>query len=295
MHDEKELERIGTESQKILELARSLVKPGVSIAEVANKIDDEIRSKKLHTSFPINISINEQAAHYTPSFDDKAVFSPNDVVKIDIGLRSGSELTDCAITVDLSSKHSKLVDATNEACDAAIKKVKAGTRLCDIGAVVEEIAARSGFKPVKNLGGHGLEEGELHAHYFIPNFDNGDTTELQDGDLVAIEVFLTDGEGYVDEGDTIQIFQKAAGAHARASDLRTVSTFIEEEYSSYPFALRWLVKKFGSEFKPRATLNELARNEALEQFPVLIERKKGMVAQSEHTVLVQKGSCKIVV
>ncbi|MDE1761713.1 MAG: M24 family metallopeptidase, partial [Candidatus Micrarchaeota archaeon] len=237
-------------------------------------------------------SCNENAAHYTPMFDDKTIFTEKDVVKVDIGLRAGDILTDSAVTVDLGGAHSKLLETTQECLDAAISKVRAGRKVCEIGREVEKIAKSRGLKPVRNLGGHGIEEGELHAHYFIPNFDNGDDTELQEGDLVAVEVFLTDGEGHVINGDYTQIFRKFPGFSTRTN--RDVSDFIDKNYSSYPFALRWLVEGFKSEFKVKAALNEMARAEALESFPVLVEQRKGMVAQFERSVLVEKDSGRII-
>ena len=35
--------------------------------------------------------------------------------------------------------------------------------------------------PIKNLGGHGIKEHDLHAELFIPNYDNGDFTVLEEG------------------------------------------------------------------------------------------------------------------
>ncbi len=285
---------IGKATAEILQRSKSLVKPGVSLEEVAKKVEEMVEERKIKFSFPINISINDQAAHYTPSFKDERIFKEGDMVKVDIGLRNEAIITDTALTVDLSSKNPKLVEATEKALESAISMVKAGRKLRDIGKEVGSIAEKYGVKPIKNLGGHGMEQGELHSHYFIPNFDNGDETELQEGDLIAVEVFLTDGYGEVDEGEYVQIFQKDAGATTRTNNIRDISDYIEEVYETYPFALRWLVEKFGSEFRVRSALNELMRNNTLELFPVLVERKKGMVAQAEHSLIVTKDSCEII-
>jgi len=292
--DYKKLEAIGKDTFEIINQARDMVKPGIKLLDVARKVEELAKKKNVQFAFPINLSINENAAHYTPSFDDPLTFSENDVVKVDIGLRSGDNLTDCAVTVDLSGKYTKLMQATEEALDAAISTVKDGRKVGDIGKEVEKVAKKYGVMPIKNLGGHGIDEGELHANYFIPNYDNGDDTELVEGDLIAVEVFLTDGEGWVKNGEYNQIYQKFPGYTPRTNDMRVISEFIDENYSTYPFALRWLVENFKSEFKVKAALNELTRQEALESFPVLVERKKGNVVQFEKSVVVEKDSCRII-
>ncbi|MGI0141573.1 MAG: type II methionyl aminopeptidase [Candidatus Micrarchaeales archaeon] len=287
-----DIAKLGKETFEILNLAREMVKPGVRMLDVAKKVEELVQKKNLQFAFPINLSINENAAHYTPMFDDSSTFSEKDVVKVDIGLRTGDTLTDSAVTVDLSGKHSKLMEATQEALEAAISTVKAGRKVCEIGREVEKVAKKHGVMPIKNLGGHGIDEGELHANYFIPNFDNGDETELQEDDLIAVEVFLTNGEGHVINGDYNQIFRKFPGSVTRTN--REVSKFIDASYSTYPFALRWLIDKFGSEFKVKSVLNELSRQDAVESFPVLVERKKGTVVQFEKSVVVGKDSCTII-
>lgn len=292
--DIKVLEKIGKETHEVLGLAREMVKPGVKLLDVAKKVERIVDDKNLQFAFPINLSINQNAAHYTPSYNDDLVFGEKDVVKVDIGLRMGDVLTDSAITVDLSNRSPKLIQATQEALEAALATVKAGRKVGEIGNAVGEVAKKHGVNPVKNLGGHGISEGELHANYFIPNFDNGDETEIEEGDLLAIEVFFTDGEGHVVNGEFNQIYQKYPGVFTRSNEMRSISDFIDTNYGTYPFALRWLVDNMGSEFKVRAALNEMARQSALESFPVLVERKKGTVVQFEHTVVVEKDGCKII-
>lgn len=294
VEDIKKLEALGKDTFEILQQARAMVKPGVKMLDVAKKVEELVQRKNLQFAFPINLSINENAAHYTPMFDDSSVFGEKDVVKVDVGLRSGDVLTDSAVTVDLSGKHTKLMEATQEALEAAISTVKAGRKVGDIGKEVEKVAKKHGVNPIRNLGGHGIAEGELHEKYFIPNFDNGDETELEEGDMIAVEVFFTDGEGYVINGDFTQIMRKFPFGTPRAADLRQISNYIDENYSTYPFAMRWLVEKFGSEFKVKATLNELARQDALETFPVLVERKSGTVVQFERSVVVEKEGCVII-
>ena len=294
--DLTKLKQAGKASAEALAHAKSIIKPGKSILEAAEEIEQFITSKGFKLSFPVNLSINEQAAHFTPEVDDKSVFSDKDLIKVDLGARHESLLTDSAITIDLSGNNSKLVEASEEALSNAISIVKAGRQLRDIGKEIEGVAAKHGLKPIHNLGGHGISEADLHADIFIPNFDNGDNTELEEGQIVAIEPFMTDGKGHVDESSFTAIFQKTSECMVRSQEARTVSAFIDEHFASYPFTARWLSRELKDmgDFKIRRGLAEILNAGALEPFPGLIEKGRGMVAQAEHTLIVQKDGCEII-
>jgi methionyl aminopeptidase len=297
--EDKEINKLkeaGKASAEALALAKSIIKPGKSILEAAEEIERSIKSKGFLLAFPVNLSINEKAAHFTPETDDNSVFSEKDVVKVDLGARKDTILTDCAITIDLSNKNAKLVEATNEALESAISVVKAGRQLRDIGKEIENVASKHGFKPIKNLGGHGISEADLHADFFIPNFDNGDNTELEEGQVIAIEPFLTTGRGQVEDSTFTAIFQKNSQCMTRSNEARAVSAFIDENFLTYPFATRWLSRELQEldDFKIRRGIAELINSGAIEAFPGLVEKGRGMVAQAEHSLLVQKDGCEII-
>ncbi|MGC8710225.1 MAG: type II methionyl aminopeptidase [Candidatus Micrarchaeia archaeon] len=291
-YDYEKLKDVGRVTHDALEYGRNKIKPGARLYEVAEEIEEYMKEKGFALAFPVNISINEEAAHYTPMQNDLRVFGDKDIVKLDLGARKDEYLGDSAITVDLSNEHGALVECSREAVEEAISIVRAGRSMSEIGKAVEAIIRKYKFNPVKNLGGHGITRNELHANIFIPSFDNGDPTKLEEGEVIAIEVFVTPGEGFVKDGDYVQIFQKFAGMPRLASS-REVAEFIDKHYQTYPFAMRWLAKDF-DEFKIKAALNELSRMEILESFPVLVERSKGIVAQTEYEMIVEKDSCDVV-
>lgn len=290
----KDYEDAGKITFDALEHAKTLVKPGAKLLDVAESIEKFIVEKGMRPGFPVNISVNQKAAHYTPAYADDTAFSESDLVKVDVGARRNDGMGDCAITIDLSGRYAELVKTAQDALEAALSMVKASRQLNEIGRAVNEIAAKKGLKPIRNLGGHGIETGELHASIMIPNFDNGDTTKLEEGQVVAVETFITDGVGYVVDSDFLQIFQKGGSPRLRSEEARNISSFIDNNYSSYPFALRWLQKEFKSEFVVRRAISELLSQGALEPFPALVEKGKGMVAQAEAEVIIEKDSCRII-
>ncbi len=291
--DLKLLGEVGRVSRDALDYSKHMIKPEMSLLEIASNIEDFIAQRGCSYAFPTNLSINEQAAHYTPSYDDDMIVKNGDILKVDLGARSADCITDCAITINVGNEPDKMIETCDKALEAAISKVRAGTTMQEIGRVVDDVVTLGGFTTIKNLGGHGVAKGELHAEIFIPNYDNGDDTQLEEGQVIAVEVFITTGKGYVKEGEEVQIFQKAQGM-PRMREMREIAQFIDENYRTYPFAFRWLMKQFNSEFRIKATLNELLRSGALETFPVLVDDGEGIVAQSEKTVLVERDSCKII-
>ena len=82
-----------------------LVKAGASFLEVANHIESRMLEKGAGIAFPVNISINEIAAHYSPRHDDILVYKKGDVVKLDVGAHIDGYIADTAVTVCFDSKY----------------------------------------------------------------------------------------------------------------------------------------------------------------------------------------------
>jgi len=289
----KTAESVGSISYKMLEFAKSRVKEGAKLLDAANAIEQYAKDEGYGLAFPVNISINEYAAHYTPSAFDERVFTPNDLVKIDLGAEKDGILGDCAITIDLSGSNQKLVEASKEALDNAVSKIRAGVKLSEIGKVVEETIKGKGFAPIKNLGGHGVGLHDLHSEPFIPNYDNGDDGELEEGMVVALEPFATNGKGYVVNSDVFEIYGYIEDKPTRDPNARKMLPEIKSRYQNEPFAVRWLSDLFGSSFSLYSAARELLRVGAIEVYPALVESGKGLVAQTEVEVLVEKDGCKV--
>jgi len=277
-----------------LQLARREAKPGAKLLELADKTENFILSQGARPAFPVNISINDVAAHYTPPFDDASVIGEKDVVKIDAGAHVDGFIGDMAITLDFSGENGKLVEASERALEAALSVMKAGASTSLVGETVENEIKKFGFKPIENLTGHALGEYELHAGIEIPNIKTQHGRELKEGDVLAVEPFASTGAGHVSEGNLVEIFSLAEEAPARLRESRKLLTYAQENYKKLPFAERWLRKSaFPSKLLLHAALRELVLMGALHQYPMLRDSGKGLVSQAELTVLVEKDSVSI--
>ncbi|MFC7019456.1 MULTISPECIES: type II methionyl aminopeptidase [Haloarcula] len=266
--------------------AAERVEVGVSHLEVAEWAEDKIRELGGEPAFPVNISIDEEAAHATPGRDDETVFG-EEMVNLDIGVHVDGWLADTAVTVDLSGRD-ELTAASAEALDAALEVAGPGVDVGEIGAAVEEVIDGYGYNPVVNLTGHGLGHWEQHTSPNIPNREVSQGATLEPGMVVAIEPFATDGRGKVQEGADEEIFALEREGSVRNRQARQVLEQVVEEYRTLPFAARWLDS-------PRASmaLRRLKQADLVHGYPVLKEEDGTYVSQKEHTVIVTEDGVEV--
>lgn len=291
MEDMKDWIKAGKIAAEALNYGCNLVKEDVSLLEITEKVEDKIEKFGGKCAFPAQFSINDTAAHYTAFPGDVLKFKSGDLVKVDIGVHVNGAIGDNARTIDLGN-NKKIVDASLEALNEAIKIVKDGTKLRDIGKVIEKTIVFQKLKPVKNLSGHLIERYTEHAGFNVPNFDNKDETELEEGMVIAIEPFATNGIGIIFDGKKSGIYAIIKEDAVRDQITRDVLKFIREEYQTLPFCKRQLLK-YIPEFKVNFALRNLTKYDIIREYSHLPEKEKGLVSQAEHTILVEKDGCKI--
>ena len=289
MQTEKIL-KAGKIAAQVRDYAKKIIEPGMPLLEIAEKIEAKIVSLGGKSAFPVNLSINDIAAHYTPIPEDKTLALG--LLKVDIGVHVDGYIADTAFTLDLeSSEENKLlIQAAEEALENAINITNKDTKLKDIGKVIEETISSKGFTPIINLSGHEMQPYDLHAGITVPNIDNKQEGKIGTG-LFAIEPFSTTGSGRVYDGKPSTIYQLLEPKMPRSNDARKILSFIQEEYDTLPFCSRWIFKKFG--VKALIALKQLEDAGIIHQYQMLVESGHGKVAQAEHTILIEKDNVKV--
>ncbi|MBI2549092.1 type II methionyl aminopeptidase [Candidatus Woesearchaeota archaeon] len=267
----------------VREYAKTIVKPGVKVLDVAEILEAKIRELGGEPAFPVNISLNHVAAHDTAAPQDTRVFR-NEVVKVDVGVHIKGCIGDTACTIDLSGKYTDLVRAAEEALTAAIKTLALGTPIGAIGKSIQDTITARGFAPVRNLSGHGISVYDVHTEPGIPNYDTGEKRAITKGMIFAIEPFATTGAGKIQNSSNPLIFSQIATRPVRDNTTRQILAKIKE-YHMLPFASRWLTKDF-SPFQVQFALRQLVLSGILRDYPPLPEVAKGIVSQAEHTIIV---------
>lgn len=263
--------------------AKEITKKDTPLIEIADKIENKIFELGAKPAFPVNLSINEVAAHYTPSYNDETL--AHGLIKIDIGVSVDGFIADTSFSLDLenSKENQNLIQATEKALEKALEIIKENSLTSEIGKTIQETIQAHDLNPIINLTGHSIEQYDLHSGISIPNIDNKQNTKIIQG-LYAIEPFATKGSGKVYEGKPSGIYILQSNKNTRNPLEREVLQIIKTKYSTLPFCSRWLVKDLGT--KSLTALESLEKQGIIHQFPQLIESTKQKVSQAEHTILI---------
>ncbi len=286
MFDEEEVKKYREAGAIVAKIRKDMLKSikiGDNLLRIAEKIEGEIEKAGAKPAFPVNISVNEAAAHYTPQIGERKTVGSGDLVKIDVGAHVDGYLADMAFT--WCSHKDPLIEAAEKALESGISVIRPGVTISEISAAIYEVIEASGFGPVVNLSGHGVERYDFHGKISIPNVPNDSKHALKEGDVVALEPFVAESAAHVDESEPVEIFQFVQRKPVRSVDARKILDLAEKDYGGFPFAKRWLTKHV-SPFRIKMALMELEKVGALRTYPVLKDMQGRRIAQAEDTIIV---------
>jgi len=282
------IKRAGAIAGQARKLGAGMIDEGVTLLSVAEEVEAYMARMGAKPAFPTNISINSAAAHYSPSSNDPTKFRKGDLVKLDVGAHIDGWIGDTAETVEVGTRsRTALKEASERALAMAIETVSVGAQVSFLGRAIDQAITGGGYLPITNLTGHGIRRYDLHAGLTIANYDDGNRILIQDGMLLAIEPFATDGAGEVMNGKPGNIYRVLRDRKVKDAKAAAFLETVKEEFSSLPFCERWCT---ALDPDAQAHLRTLVRLGALFAYPVLNEIKGGMVSQTEHSILVANGS-----
>ena len=284
--ENKEIEsyrKAGKIATEVAIFAKSIIKPGMNLLEIAEKIESKIEELGGKPAFPCNLSINEIAAHDTPAYNHER--KDYGLLNVAFGVHVNGYIADKAFSIDLENneENKKLIKASEEALKEAVKSAEKEIEVWKIGKAIQEKIISFGFSPIRNLSGHELADYRIHAGLTIPNCNNNKPALLKQR-AYAIEPFATKGIGMVYDGKLSGIYKFEKRAGVRDSLARKILNLVEQEYKTLPFCQRWIVKKFGG--RAVLSLKLLEQANAISQYPQLVEKNHEKVSQAETTILV---------
>lgn len=195
----------------ILEQVSNAVTPGVTTGELDALAERLIRAGGDEPSFKgyqpegatrpypaaLCVSVNDEVVHGIPG---SRKLQEGDIVSLDLGLTHKGIIMDSAVTVPVgkvSARDTELMAKTAEALEAAIAAARAGARVGDISYAIERSFDGTSFKPVRDLGGHGVGD-RVHEEPFIANTGTrGTGEEVVEGMVLALEPIGNDGKAAV--------------------------------------------------------------------------------------------------
>jgi methionyl aminopeptidase len=201
-----ELERMreaGRLVGEVLTVLAAHVAPGVSTGDLDALAEKRILQSggtpafKGYHGYPASIcaSINDEVIHGIPS--GRRLLREGDIVSIDVGASLDGYFGDSAVTLpvgQVSEKAATLLRVTEEALFKAIERVRPGSRVSDIGHVVQRHIEAYGFSVVREFVGHGIGQ-RMHEEPQIPNYgEPGRGPRLTEGMVLAIEPMVNAGK-----------------------------------------------------------------------------------------------------
>jgi len=205
--DEIEKMRVaGRLAAEVLEMIGPHVKQGVTTDELDGICHDFIVNEQQAIPAPLNYkgfpksictSVNHQVCHGIPG---KKKLKNGDIINIDITVIKDGYHGDTSkmFYIGNPAPHNKrLVDTTYESLRRAISIVKPGTRLGDIGNIIQKYVEAKNYSVVREYCGHGIgqnfHEDPQVVHYGTP----GTGDELVEGMTFTIEPMVNQGKRHV--------------------------------------------------------------------------------------------------
>ncbi|MGL4595492.1 MAG: type I methionyl aminopeptidase [Thermoguttaceae bacterium] len=198
-----------------LQIAMSLVRPGISTAEIDSQVErffiDQgavplFKGVLGVVPFPAAtcMSINEEVVHGIPS---ERILKEGDILSVDTGCKifdAGSKTTgwcgDSARTFaigEISAEKKHLLDVTADVLNLAIDEIPKHKYWSGVAKKMEKHVIAQGFSVVESLVGHGIGR-EMHEPPQVPNYNcpaflMGEDFELRPGLVIAVEPMVNAG------------------------------------------------------------------------------------------------------
>jgi len=188
--------------RQVLNLVSAMAAPGVSTMDLERAAEKKLRELGAKPAFKgyydypcvLCTSINQEVVHGIPSETRK--LAEGDIISVDFGVVLDGYYGDAAVTVPvgkISDEAQKLIEITEKSLYKGIEAARAGNRLGDVGAAVQEFVEAAGFSVVREFVGHGIGT-KMHEDPQVPNYGTrGHGFKLREGMVIAIEPMVNAG------------------------------------------------------------------------------------------------------
>jgi methionyl aminopeptidase len=193
---------------EVLKILSERLQPGMKTKEMDTIAIRELKRLGAESSFKgyrgypatVCVSVNDEIVHGIPG---DRVLKNGDIVALDFGAIYQGFQGDAAVTVpvgEVSPEAKRLIEATRGCLENAIATARAGAKLGDISAAIQDYAESRGYSVVREYTGHGIGR-KMHEDPQIPNSTEppyglkpGTGPELKKGMTLALEPMLNIGD-----------------------------------------------------------------------------------------------------
>ena len=293
--------------KKIRNFIRPHLKPGLKLSELAELIENKCmeltdgNGVNSGVGFPSSLSVNDCAAHFTPSKKYDVTLDKNSITKIDFGVEVNGWITDSAFTIAFNDKYKNLLDAVKEATETGIKNAAIDVNIKEWGKDIQEVmesheitldGKTTPIQVIKNLGGHNILKNQIHGGVFLPGaYINYYPENLRfKRGVYAVETFgSTKSDHVIEKKEENSIYMNKARTTYKVPKNKTkfYSNLLKNFYT-IPYCDRYLDKLYSYDiYKPK--MRKLVDLGIVNQYPPLHCKNGGMTAQYEHTIYLDEG------
>lgn len=221
--------------RQVRQYAQSIIKPGITMDQLAQEIEDGVRaltghqgfepgdSLKAGMGFPTGLCLNNIGAHWTPNPGAKSVvLKYNDVLKVDFGVHVNGRIVDSAFTVAFNPVYDDLLTAVKAATNTGLKvsitapvpflqlsqtqESGIDARIDHISETIQEVMESYEVeinqktipvKAVRNITGHNILRYKIHGDKQVPFVKTRTNQRMEEGDVFAIETFGSTGKAHL--------------------------------------------------------------------------------------------------
>ena len=179
-----------------------------------------------------------------------------------------------------------MVSFTEETLKSALKDLKPGMKISEIGRRLDELMKDSKYKIIRNLSGHQLQLWDLHSVKSVAVFETGNEDILEEGDALAVEIFITDGDGWINSSNKALIYALTRNlSPVRNPNVKKLQNDIFKRRKTLPFTERYVLEHLGYS---KVDFFLLKKTENLKEYPILLEKPGSKIAQFEDVIYVDK-------
>lgn len=250
-------------------------------------------------AFPTCISVNNIVGHFCPAQkDDASVLKEGDVVKIDFAVHLDGYISPMAHTMIATDKPAEpvtgrtadVICAAYFAGEAALHLMRPGNTNTEVTAALAKVAADFGVNVVEGTFSHHLKRFELDSDDAIagrPTHDQKvDELKFEAAQAWAIDIVMSTGEGKPKQsGDKGTVFKRTGDKYLlKQASSRELQTYTKNTYETMAWSIRSVKEALG--VQALMGLKEMGGHDMINEYPVLQERPKDIVAQFKFTVLI---------
>lgn len=300
--------------QKVLAKVLEECKPEADIASICDIGDkmmeeetgklynkkDKGRKIEKGIAFPTCVSVNEIMGHFSPLKGESKLLKAGDVAKIDMACHIDGFIAAAAHTIivggeKVEDRRADVIMAAWNAAEAALRLVQVGNTNTQVTEMLSKVAEEFKCKPMQGVLSHQLKKHVIDGNQSIISCETAeekvDEFEFGMNEVYCLDIVMSTGEGKGKETEMRHTVYKRAPDVNYMLKTQKARQFISEVNKRFP-ALPFSLRAIEDEQVARVGVSEAKRHELLEEYPVLKEKDKEVVAQFKFTVLLLPGGTK---